>query len=212
MNEFWRTVVIDGVENPRYQVSNFGKVKCLDWNRTGKERLCKLSANSDGYLKVGIDGVNRYVHRLLAEAFLPCPDPEKNCIDHISTVRNENFVILDDDGQTVIDSSIRWVSPKENSNNTLSLKHMSENAGKSMLGKFGAEHPNSVSIIQLTKDGVFIKKWPAAREIRRELGMSNSNIIQCCKGKRNSAGGFKWVYATDYVTVKRSISEIKPLF
>ena len=207
MIEYWRTVVIDGVENPRYKVSNLGRVKCLNWKRTGKERICKLSVNSKGYLTVKIDDVTKYVHRLLAEAFLPNPNPEeKQCIDHISTVRNLNFVILDEEG-TIIDSSIRWCTHRENNNNPLTKKHYSEN--NAMLGKFGAEHPKSISIIQLNIDGQFIREWSAAREVERELGIYHGNIIRCCKGRIKSAGGFKWVYATDY---QKHISDIKPLF
>ena len=204
--EIWKTVVIDGVEHPRYKVSNLGKVKCLDWYRTGKEKICKLSVNGDGYLTVGIDDVIRKVHRLVAEAFLPCPNPERNCIDHINTNKVENVVILAADG-TILDSNLRWVTHKENNNNPLTRKHMSENASKPMLGKFGVDCPTSISIVQLSKDGQFIKKWGATREVERELGINHSNIALCCKGKRKSAGGFRWVYATDY---RRTIS--KPLF
>lgn len=203
MKEVWRE--IEG--HPKYMVSNMGRVKCLNWHRTGKERICKLSVNSRGYLVVGIDGVIKTVHRLVAEAFLPNPE-KKPCIDHIRTVRTENFVIFDDEG-TIIDSSIKWVTYKENNNNPLTKKHLSENAAKTMLGKFGAEHCRSIPIVQLSKDGQFIKKWGAAMEAQRELGIYSKNICNCCKGKQKTAGGFRWVYATDY---RKTISEIKPLF
>lgn len=113
MKEVWRE--IEG--HPKYMVSNMGRVKCLNWHRTGKKRICKLSVNSRGYLVVGIDGVIKTVHRLVAEASLPNPE-KKPCIDHIRTVRTENFVIFDDEG-TIIDSSIKWVTYKENNNNPL---------------------------------------------------------------------------------------------
>lgn len=204
MKEYWRTVVIDGVENPRYQVSNFGKVKCLSWGRTGEERLCKLSDSGGGYLRVHIDGVTKCVHRLVAEAFIPNPEG-KPCIDHRNTNKTDNIVILNADG-TILDSNLRWCTQRENCNNPLSLEH------NGMLGKLGADCPNSISIIQLTLDGQFIRKWPAAMEVERELGIHNSCISHCCKGRYKSAGGFRWVYATDYNPVKHSISEIRPLF
>ena len=207
MNEFWRTVIIDGVEHPRYKVSNLGRVKCIDYYRTGKEKICKLNDDGHGYLQVRIDGVRQMAHRLVAEAFLPCQD-KKPCIDHINTVKTDNFVILDADGQTILDSNLRWCTQRENCNNPLSLKHMSDN--NVMLGKFGAEHNRSIPIVQLTLDGQFIKKWGATREVQRELGIKNSSICYCCRGKLKSAGGFRWVYASDYR--KRSISQIKPLF
>ena len=207
--EYWRTVVIDGVENPRYQVSNLGRVKCIDFRGTGKERFCGLIDNSGGYLRVAIDCVMKSVHRLVAEAFLPNPNPERNCIDHINTNKAENVVILDDDGKTVIGSNLRWVSHKENSNNPLTRKHLSETASKPMLGKLGDENPSSISIVQLTIDGQYIRKWSAIREVQRELGICYSSISSCCRGRYKSAGGFRWVYAKDY---RKSISQIKPLF
>ena len=208
MSEIWKTAIVDGVENPRYQVSNLGRVKCLDWRYTGKEKICKLSVNGRGYLQVQIDGKNKRVHRIVAETFIPNPEG-KPFIDHINTVRTDNFVLFDENKESIIDTNLRWVTLKENNNNPLTKKHISENS--KMLGKFGAEHPYSIPIVQLTKDGVFVKKWSCASEAERELGISK-HISSCCKGRCNSAGGFRWVYATDYVTVKRSISEIRPLF
>ena len=198
MREIWKTAIVDGVENPRYQVSNLGKVKCLDWYRTGKERLCKLSVDGNGYLTVYIDGVKRFAHRLIAEAFIPNPE-KKPCIDHTDTKRDNNIV-----------DNLKWVSYKENQNNPLTRKHLSENAAKTMLGKFGDDCPNSITIVQLTLDGQFIRIWCAASEVQRELGINQGNICSCCKGRLNAAGGFKWVHASDYQ--RKSISEIKPLF
>ncbi len=198
--EIWKTVVIDGVEHPRYQVSNLGRVKCLDWGGYGKPRLCKLIVNSCGYAVVYIDGVPKRVHRLVSETFIPNPQNKKE-VDHVDTNRRNNCVW-----------NLRWATRKENCNNPLSRKNMSDNAA--MLGKFGTEHNRSVTIVQLYLNGKFIKKWSAAREVERELGISNSHIIKCCRGKKKSAGGYRWMYYSDYAKLlrKRSLSEIKPLF
>lgn len=192
--EIWKTVVIDGVEHPRYQVSNLGRVKCLNWNNTGKPRLCKLNKNSAGYLNVGIDRVKYLVHRLVAEAFIPNPN-NKPEVDHVDTNRQNNCIF-----------NMRFCTRKENCNNPLSLKHYS--------GRFGSEHNRSIPIIQLTLDGKFIKKWSCAAEVERELGINSSSITACCRGKRNKAGGYRWMYYSDYTKSfkKRSLSEIKSLF
>lgn len=121
MGEYWKTVIINGIENSRYQVSNFGRVKCLNWRNKGYAKLCKLTDNGHGYLIVGIDGKLCTVHRLVAEAFLPNPE-NKPCIDHIDTNRQNN--VVDVDGTLV--SNLRWVTQKENCNNPLSLKHLGE--------------------------------------------------------------------------------------
>lgn len=190
--KIWKTVIINGVENPRYKVSRDGKILCLNWKRTGKDSICKLSTDTYGYLQVRIDGVFKLVHRIVAETFIPNPE-NKPCIDHINTIRYDNRV-----------ENLRWVTHKENSNNPITRKHLS--------GKFGAEHHRSIPIVQLTKDFLFIKKWSSAAEVERYIGINHGHIAACCKEKRESAGGFRWVYATDYIQPTKKPSEIKPLF
>lgn len=53
----------------------------------------------------------------------------------------------------------------------------------------------SIPIIQFSKDGTFVKEWQSACEAERQLGIPPSNIGQCLKGHRKSAGGFVWRYA-----------------
>lgn len=55
----------------------------------------------------------------------------------------------------------------------------------------------SKPVRQYTLDGVFVKEWPSAMEPERELGYNNSNIGQCCLGKRVQANGFLWRYSQD---------------
>ena len=54
-------------------------------------------------------------------------------------------------------------------------------------------------IIQLTKEGVFIKEWECLMSVEKELGVSHSNIASCCKGIYKFAYGFKWMYEEDYL-------------
>lgn len=198
--EIWKTVVIDGVEHPRYKLSSFGRVICLKWNNTGKPRLCRLTKMRDGYLQVRIDGVCKLVHRIVAETFIQNPEGKPE-VDHINTIRNDNRV-----------ENLKWVTYEENNNNPLSIKNMSENARKPMLGKLGAEHHRSIPIVQLSLNGQFIKKWACASVVQRELGINQGCITSCCKGKRKSAGGYRWMYYEDWKKQRRSIADISPLF
>lgn len=50
----------------------------------------------------------------------------------------------------------------------------------------------SKPVLQYTIDGEFVKEWPSAAEIERELGYSNANISKCCLGKCKQAYGFVW--------------------
>lgn len=58
----------------------------------------------------------------------------------------------------------------------------------------GGNSSCAVPIIQLTKEGEFIKEWGASSEAARELGLSRGNISSCLVGKRNFTGGYKWEY------------------
>lgn len=72
MQELWQP--IEGSDG--YEVSNLGRVRHV--------RYLKTSFNSAGYKVVGLGaGKQRYVHRLVAQAFIPNPDqlPEVNHID-----------------------------------------------------------------------------------------------------------------------------------
>ena len=88
MKEIWKPVRnYEGL----YEVSNLGRVKSLNYNRTGKERIMKGLDNGHGYLFVQLckDGKveNCRINRLVAMAFLPNPDnlPEVNHKDKIRT-------------------------------------------------------------------------------------------------------------------------------
>lgn len=54
---------------------------------------------------------------------------------------------------------------------------------------------NSKPIIMFSKDGVPIRHFDSAREAEIDLGISHTHISQCCTGKRQSAGGYKWAFA-----------------
>ena len=53
----------------------------------------------------------------------------------------------------------------------------------------------SIPILQFSKDGTFVKEWPSLCEAYRQLGIAQSNICYCLKGRRKSAGGYVWRYA-----------------
>lgn len=75
---------------------------------------------------------------------------------------------------------------------------ISENNPKTMQGKFGSDHPSSKKVVQYDKQTLeLIKIWDSMMDVERELGIANSHISSCCKGKLKSAGGFVWKYVGD---------------
>ena len=94
MLEIWKD--IQGYEG-RYQVSNLGNVKSLK-NHLGESRelVRRLKTFSDGYVRVelhkkGSNPKTRYVHRLVAQAFIPQPQ-DKKYVNHKDSNRSNNCV------------------------------------------------------------------------------------------------------------------------
>ena len=86
-----------------WEVSNYGRVR--------KNGIIVEPTNYNRkYLCIG--GFN--IHRAVAELFIPNPE-NKPCVDHIDTNRFNNCWY-----------NLRWVTPKENCNNPLTLSKMSK--------------------------------------------------------------------------------------
>ena len=73
-------------------------------------------------------------------------------------------------------------------------REMCSKGGKIGGGNEAAKEKRSIPILQFTKDGEFVKEWPSAYEAERQLGVLQSNICSCLKGRYKSAGGFVWRY------------------
>lgn len=61
-------------------------------------------------------------------------------------------------------------------------------------GSFGQ---NTICILQCNINGDSLKKWASICLAARELKLSKSGIIRCCKGKQKQCGGFTFKYITN---------------
>ena len=78
----------------------------------------------------------------------------------------------------------------------LGKKHTQEHKDKiSKSGKIAQRKCKAVRVVQLSLDGKEIKMWDCMADITKELKIGQAHICDCCKGKRKTAGGFKWKYA-----------------
>lgn len=50
------------------------------------------------------------------------------------------------------------------------------------------------AVVQYTKEGEFVAEYESMLIAKEKTGINNSHISACCRGKRKSAGGFKWTY------------------
>lgn len=100
--------------------------------------------------------------------------------------------------------------PSEETRAKLSVARMRENLSEETLRrrseglrgrKFSEEHKkkigdgNSKRIAMIDKSGNVIRVFRGAHDAETELKISHSHISQCCHGKRNTAGGYRWAFA-----------------
>lgn len=121
--EIWKP--IKGYEG-YYEISNYGRVKSVEryvqqgnYMRHVKESFKGISADKYGYPRVTLckNRVSRshLLHVLLAKAFIPNPECKPQ-VDHVNTNKGDYSL-----------SNLRWVTPKENSNNPNTLEHCRKN-------------------------------------------------------------------------------------
>ena len=62
----------------------------------------------------------------------------------------------------------------------------------------GKNHKQSIRVCQISPDGKLIKIWDSFGDIHRELGLCKGAIANVCTGRKETSGGFIWVYEKDY--------------
>jgi len=191
MNEIWKDIL--GYEG-LYQISNLGrvknlerKVKCQNHERIVKEKILKQSKGKK-YQQVTLSkkckSSTKTVHRLVAQAFIPNPNNLAE-VNHIDANTKNNCV-----------DNLEWCTRYEN------MQHAKENGlikapkreKNHWYNKFGKDHIRSKKITQLSKNDEIIKEWDSLADVKRDLGIFQSNISKCLKGERKTAGGYKWKY------------------
>ena len=184
MEEIWKD--IKGFEG-LYQISNYGSVKALkckekegrgNWRK--KDKIIKQSEDKKGYLRVRIykNSVlyTKKVHRLVAIAFIENPE-KKSQVNHIDENKKNNNA-----------NNLEWCDNKYNCNYGTRTKR----ATKSNINK----ETTSVPVLCIETNIIY----PSINEAIRKTGATN--IFYCCIGKRKTAGGYHWKYATNIRRIK----------
>lgn len=168
--EEWRK--IKDFEN--YQVSNLGRVK----NKRGT--IIKSFDNGHGYLRISLckDGkhYNRYVHRLVAEAFIDNPHCLSD-VNHINQQKDDNCV-----------ENLEWVSHKDNCNYGTRNERQSQKIS-------GANNVGAKKVMCITTGEVFdtIKQGADKYSIHAQ-NISQSIKLDIYCGKLEDGTKLKWCF------------------
>lgn len=188
--EEWRP--IKGYER-RYEASDWGRVKSLNYNHTGKPQIMIPLKGKGNYLKIHL-GSNKTIsiHKLIAETFIPIPEEllhyEKLDVHHIDGNRSNNAVW-----------NLIWICRDAHNKIHFANKTISESHKEKLSKKIKGRIPEWLTkeVLQFSKDGKFIKKFQSLSDAARELGIYHQSISNCCHQKPHcrTAGGFIWKFA-----------------
>ena len=172
--EIWKDIPnYEGI----YQVSNIGRVKSLKRPHGLKEKILKPQMLNNGYYRVHLHKQsirkNYYIHRLVFEAFNG-QIPENMQVNHINEIKTDNRL-----------SNLNLMTCKENINFGTRNERV---AKKQTNGK------KSKTVLQFDLNDNLVKEYPSTKQVERELGFDQGNIVKCCKGKLKQAYGYKWRY------------------
>lgn len=189
MKEEWKTIA---GTNGRYEVSNTGKVRCMDYRNRGEIREIKQRPNPEKRMLVTlfVNGKRRdyTVHRLVAKTFIPNPDnlPQINHID--GNPQNNNV------------DNLEWCDAFHNMQHAY-RNGLMENARKAakVTGKALAEKAKEkrIPITAIHMKTAEIKYFPGINVAAIETGASCPAILKVLKGGSHTANGYVFVYGNN---------------
>lgn len=150
------------------------------WVTNHKNKYFMITLSKNGEKKLAMIG------RLMLSSFnIPIPS-------HLKDLPTSKLQAMHLDGNSKNNklSNFAWGDSKDNQNEENAVRKNRE----SNKGKTGKDNPNSKPIIQYSKAGELIRIWNCIRDVEIELGIANSNICNCARGKLGSCGGYIWKY------------------
>ena len=176
MEEIWKD--IKGYEGI-YQISNFGQIKSLNYNHTGKEKIRQLDVSNKGYYTILLskNGNKKKfsVHRLVAETFIP-NIKELPMVNHIDGIKTNNNI-----------DNLEWCDGSKNE------KHAYDNGLKTK--KFGENNPMAKSVDVFDLDGNFIMTFPTVKEAAKQMKVGENTVINGCKEKTKNPKTYIFRYS-----------------
>ena len=193
MEEIWKP--IKGYEGI-YEVSSYGRVRSLERtisqrNQYGEfvrvEKGCIMAQklqNTDRLqvnLRKVVNGKRLrktfYVHRLVAEAFVPNPD-------NLPTVNHKNEDHHDNRAE-----NLEWMTKAENNRYGTHIQRCGEAL--------------RMSVEMLTDEGQHVAYFDSMSEAAEKSGCPLSSIHRCCYGRQETTNGYRFKFTTDFRKLKR---------
>lgn len=138
--------------------------------------------NGYGYLIVGLSKngkrKNFYLHRLVAEAFIPNPE-NKPEVNHKKGNKYDNRAC-----------NLEWVTRSENQIHAKEVLKIKYN----LTGLDKSREKQKRKVAMLDKDGNIIKVFDSVVDAGRYMNVSHSGICGCCRGIYKTIKGYVWQY------------------
>lgn len=88
-----------------------------------------------------------------------------------------------------------------NPNNYPQINHKDENRSNNNVDnlewcdqQYNNEYSKVKPVNQYSLDGIYIATYKSIKEASRTTGIAQAGIVQCCKGRLKTSGGFIWKY------------------
>lgn len=164
-----------------YLISDEGQIFSVRSNR-----ILKPQVNSGGYLRVELN-VNgkpkkEFVHRLVAECFIPNPN---------------NYPVVNHKDENPFNNkadNLEWCTPKYNINYGNCISKRKANTSY----RFGADNATSKTVYQFDLEGNFIAEHGSTYEAARQTGLSAGPISKAANGKLKQYAGYVWSYEKNF--------------
>ena len=163
MKEIWKDIEeYEGL----YQISNLGRVKSLPklYKRKynsyyTKEKILKNNLGKNGYYRVNLSGKSFYIHRLVAEAFIPNLY-DKKTINHIDGVKTNNSI-----------SNLEWATYGENN------RHAIDTGLRITKTKF-ENHNTKLNEVQVKELKLLVKLGYPKRKVGKLFNICHSTVTR----------------------------------
>ena len=151
--------------NPEFLISKQGTIYSLK-----NHEIKKINNNPHGYSRICLptaENPNKkfYVHRLVAEAYIPNSN-NYDQVNHIDLNKHNNNV-----------DNLEWCSQSMNIKHN--VKHNTRLSRK---------------VQQFDTSNILVNTFASVKEASDYSKLDSTSIIHCCAGRRKTGGGFVWKY------------------